>query len=62
MVDTDMPPPEWSAKFEREHPEAFKEEIRLKSGKKAYREVGTRDRREVFIREWAKAKAQGQGQ
>jgi hypothetical protein len=56
-----MPPPEWSAKFEREHPEAFQQEVKSsKKGKKAYVEVGTRDRRAIFIREWKKAQGQGQ--
>jgi hypothetical protein len=63
IVDIDSPPPEWTAKFEKEHPEAFKVEVKTaRKGKKAYQEVGPRERRAVFIREWAKAKAEGQGQ
>jgi hypothetical protein len=62
-VDTLSPPPEWAAKFEKEHPEAFKVEVKsTKKGKKLYQEVGPRERMGIFIREWAKAKAQGQGQ
>lgn len=63
MVDTESPPTEWAAKFEKEHPEAFQVEVRTaKKGKKAFQEVGPRERMGIFRREWAKAKAQGQGQ
>jgi hypothetical protein len=62
MTDSaDMPPPEWRDKFEREHPEAFKVEVKnVKKGKKAYQEVGPKERISIFIREYAKSKGRGQ--
>jgi hypothetical protein len=50
-----MPPPEWIAKFQKEHPEAFKS----KDGKGKH-DVDIRERRAILRREWAKAQAQGQ--
>jgi hypothetical protein len=53
--DVGMPTPEWSSKFETEHPELFKK----KQGKR-YSEVSIRERRNILSAEWAKAQGQGQ--
>jgi hypothetical protein len=50
-----MPTPEWSSKFEKEHPGLFKK----KQGR-GYTEVSTRQRRRILMEEWEKAKGQGQ--
>jgi hypothetical protein len=50
-----MPPQEWSAKIQNEHPELFQR----KQGR-YYVEVSNRRRREILREEWAKAQGQGQ--
>jgi len=50
-----MPPPEWIAKIQKEHPELFKK----KQGRRSF-DVDIRERRAILRREWAKAQGEGQ--
>jgi len=60
--DPALPPLEWSGKFEKEHPEAFRieEKTKTKTGKKTSRDANRSERRAIFVREWAKAQGQAQ--
>lgn len=55
-----MPPPEFSQKLIKEHPELFKKETTTKSGRKVRGDVGIRERREIIRREWEKSQGGAQ--
>jgi hypothetical protein len=55
VQQTSMPPPEFAAKLEKEHPELFVRKI----GKKKTERITGRDRRPIIREEWLKAQQQG---
>jgi hypothetical protein len=50
-----MPPAEFSAKLEKEHPELFVRKL----GKKKTEQLSGRDKRAIIRQEWLKAQQQG---